>query len=279
MLRHVLGALTIIVVLAATPVTALGDGVSGPGVMQGGGGIERDGIRYVAVPAGGWTALQAIQRSNGHVIRFFALKGSWGIPLVAFDGTTDGLMRYGDTLVLGDGMGGQKQSSAFAFVDHRRMKLISKIRLRGDLSFDALGPDGKYLFLVEHLPGNTATRYRVRAYDLRAERLLPNAVIDKREWETTMQGWPVSRATSRDGTWAYTLYGGTAHHLFIHALDTRNATAICIDLPWKQQPKRFFEFRLRLDGNGRLVVRGPHGRSLAVVDRSGHRLVSSVRNP
>ena len=44
-----------------------------------------------------------------------------------------------------------------------------------------------------------------------------------------------------------------------------HAGAVCIDLPWKSQPKRLFEFRIRRAGEGRLVVRGPRGRTLAVV--------------
>ena len=41
-------------------------------------------------------------------------------------------------------------------------------------------------------------------------------------------GLPISRVTSHDGSWAYTLYGGP-HETFIHALDTLNAGAVCID--------------------------------------------------
>ena len=79
--------------------------------------------------------------------------------------------------------------------------------------------------------------------------------------------------------WAYTLYGGTRARPFIHALDTRHAAAVCIDLPWKSQPNQIWSYRLRTDGDGHLVVRGPHGRALVVVDRGSERLLSAVRNP
>jgi DNA-binding beta-propeller fold protein YncE len=259
---------------------ASGDGGPGPGVMQGWDGIKGGNVRYVTVPAGGWTAVEVIEPKGGRVIRFMTLKDSWGIPVVAFDGTTEGLMRDGRTLVLAQVRMGRslRRYSSFVFVDTKKMRIIRTVRVRGDHSFDALSPDGRYLYLVEYVSEQDFNRYRVRAYDLQTDRLLPKPVTDKRESETTMQGAPVSRATPPDGGWVYTLYGGT-HESFIHALDTRNVAAICIDLPWRKQPNRLFEFRLRLDRGGNLVVRGPRGRTLVVVDREDHRILSSVRNP
>jgi len=261
-----------------TPAASAGGGPN-PGVQQGWDGIRNGAVRYVAVPAGSWTAVEAIRRSDGRVLQFMTLKGSWGIPVVAADGTAAGLMRDGRTLLLGEASAGPylRKHSSFAFVDLKRMKVVKRLRVPGHQVFDALSPDGRYLYFVEYVAQQDYTRYRVRAYDLRAERLLQQAVIDKRERETTMQGSPISRAETEAG-WVYTLYGG-AHESFIHALDTRNVTAICIDLPWKAQPKRLFEFRLRLDGEGRLVVRGPRGRALAVVNPSNQRIVSSVTDP
>jgi hypothetical protein len=259
---------------------ASGDGGPGPGVTQGWDGIAYGNERYVAVPTVGWTSIQAISRKGGRVLRFISLKGSWGIPLVAFDGTTDGLMRDGRTLLLADVRAGPslRKQSSFVFVDMKKMRVLRTIRVAGDHSFDALSPDARYLYLVEHVSSQDVTRYRVRAYDLKTNRLLPKIVSDRRSWETTMQGVPVARATSHDG-WAFTLYGGTAARPFIHALDTRHVEAVCIDLPWRSQPSNIFRFRLRMDGDGHLVVRGPHGRALVVVDRQSFRVLSSVRNP
>jgi hypothetical protein len=258
---------------------ASGDGSPGPGVMQSWDGLARGAVRYVAVSVGGWTAVETIRRRDGRVLSTVGVKGSWGIPLVAYDGTADGLMSDGRTLVLGQVRGpAWKQYTSFALVDVKKAKLLRILRIKGDHAFDAVSPDGRYLYLIEHVSSTDLTRYRVRAYDLNAGRLVKKPVIDKREWEETMQGAPVSRAAAPDGGWVYTLYSGS-HESFIHALDTRNVQAICIDLPWKQQPKRLFEFRLWMGGDSRLVVRGPKGRALAVVDRNGHRLVKSVRNP
>jgi hypothetical protein len=273
-----IAALVVMSGTLVTPAASAGGGPN-PGVQQGWDGIGHGAVRYVAVPARGWTVVEAIRRSDGRVLRFLTLKGSWGIPVVAADGTAAGLMRDGRTLLLGEASAGPylRKHSSFIFVDMKRMKVVKRLRVSGHHVFDALSPDGRYLYFVEYVSKQDFTKYRVRAYDVRAERLRSEPVIDKREWETTMQGSPISRAETEAG-WVYTLYGG-GHESFIHALDTRNVTAICIDLPWKKQPKRLFEFRLRLDGEGRLVVRGPRGRIVAAVDRANHRLVSSVHNP
>lgn len=259
---------------------ASGDGGPGPGVMQGWTGIEHGDLRYVTIPTPGWTTIETIRRNGGRVQSFTNLKGNWGIPAVAFDGTTDGLTRDGRTLILAGARTSPalRKQSTFALMDVKKMRLIQKLRIKGDHSFDAVSPDGRYLYLVEYVSAQDLSRYRVRAYDVRAGRLLAKPVVDKREGEATMQGSPVSRIMSPDGRWAYTLYGAP-DKAFIHALDTRHVEAICIDLPWRSQPKRLFEFRLRLDGEGNLIVRGPRGRSLVVVDRQVHRLMNFVRNP
>lgn len=270
-------AVAVVGVTAAAP-AASGDGGPGPGFSQGWDGIQSGNVRYVAVPAGGQTALEVISRNGGRVVRFMTMKGSWGIPLVADDGTTGGLLRDGHTLLVAKVKYGpiRPKYSTFALVDMKKMRVVRKLRIHGDQSFDALSPDAKYMYLVEYVSAGDFSRYRVRAYDLRAGRLLRDPVVDKREWETTMQGYPISRAEPHQG-WVYTLYGG-GDHAFIHALDTAHVQAVCIDLSWKQ-PRRLFEFRLRSDGEGHLVVRGPRGRTLAVVDRTALRVLSSVRNP
>jgi hypothetical protein len=71
-----------------------------------------------------------------------------------------------------------------------------------------------------------------------------------------MQGFAVTRTTSRDGRWAYTLYAGNEN--FVHALDTVGGKAFCIDVPG--HPEDITAARLRLDG-GRL-----HVGALATID-------------
>jgi hypothetical protein len=278
--RRLLATIAVFFGCAATAASAGGAGGPGAGVQQGWDGLANGAVRYVAVPAAGSTAVEVIRRQDGRVLRFMTLKGMWGIPVVAFDGTADGLMADGSTLLLGEATAGAglRKRSTFAMVDVKKMRVTRKLRLPGHQVFDALSPGGRYLYFVEYVSAQDFTRYRVRAYDLRARRLLAQPVTDKRERETAMQGAPISRVTSHDRSWAYTLYGGP-HETFIHALDTMHAGAVCIDLPWKTQPKRLFEFRIRRAGDGRLVVRGPRGRTLAVVNQDNLHVVSAVRDP
>jgi hypothetical protein len=264
---------------AAMQTVALGAGPS-PGVIQGRDGIARGDVRYVAVPSMGETVLTAVQRDGGRVLRFKALPGFWGIPLVDFSGTPGGLSRDGRTLILSDGSGlnPQAKRTSFLVVETKRFRVQQTVRVKGSFSFDALSPNARTLYLIEHLYSNEdPTHYRVRMYDLRKQRLLARVISDRTSWDTDMQGMPISRL-ARHG-WAYTLYGGPGPRAFIHALDTRHATAVCIFMPWKSQPENVFQFRLRRDAAGHLVVRGPRGRVLTVVDMQEKRVLSSVRNP
>ena len=111
---------------------------------------------------------------------------------------------------------------------------------------DALSPDGKRLYLVEHISAGPSPKYRVRAYDLAAGRLLPNAVIDRLVSKAIMGGQPVTRATTPGGRWAYTLYARVKGKPFVHALDTARRQAFCIDLPLKLGEAAQMRLRLRL---------------------------------
>lgn len=275
------GVLTVAVMASALAGagTAAGDGGPGPGVAFGWAGITHGNMRYVTVAGPRWTTVEAIQRDGGKVWGTLTVKGMWGIPLVSYDGTTGGLMPDGRTLLLGDANAGPylRSQSGFMFVDVKRMRQLRAFWLKGDLSYDALSPDGHYLYLIEHTTAKDLTQYRVRAYDLRARRLLPKIVADRRSWDTTMSGTAITRL-STDG-WAYTLYGGSSSLPFIHALDTRHVSAVCINMPWKSQPDDIWRYRLRMDGDGYLVVRGPRGRALVTIDRHSFRVLSSVSNP
>jgi hypothetical protein len=264
---------------AATQAVALGAGPS-PGVLQGRDGIARGDVRYVTVSSGGDTMLLAVRRDGGRVLRSKTLQGGWGIPLVSFDGTPGGLSRDGQKLILADfnGVNPQAKRTSFLVVATKRFRTLQTVRLKGSFSFDALSPDARRLYLIEHLYANEdPTHYRVRVYDLRAGRLSPTVISDKTNWDTDMQGMPISRLGHAG--WAYTLYGGPGPRPFIHALDTRRSAAVCIFLPWKYSPDDVFEYRLGRDGAGHLVVRGPRGRTLAVVDMQAKRVISSVTNP
>ena len=261
--------------------TALGDGGPGPGAVQGWDGVARGKIRYVALPSFDGTVLESISRRNGRVLRYMILHGNYGIPQVAFDGTTGGLSRDGRTLVLEQVASSPqlRASTSFTVVDVHRFRTRGTVRISGDFSFDALSPGARMLYLIEHVSAQNVRKYQVRAYDLGARRLLPQVVVDKRSWEGVMQGLPFTRTTTPDGRWVYTLYGG-GRHPFVHALDTQGVDAVCLDLPRTWVRVNLRALRLRLTGDGRLLVRHRSGgKPLAILDTKALRVLSAVPNP
>jgi hypothetical protein len=266
-------------IVCAAAASAAGSSGPSPGVIQGGDGIARGAVRYVAVSAGQTTLLETISRRTGRVRNSAVIDGNFGIPQVAFDGSMDGLSRDGRTLVLGDVASGQpRKSSSFAVVDVRRARVRGTVTLQGDFSFDALSPGARMLYLIEHVSADNPRKYQVRAYDLGARRLLERVVIDKSSWEDVMEGVPFTRTASTDGRRVYTLYGGGAHP-FVHALDTQSATARCIDLPKSWNQLDLASLRLQVGADKLLVRYRLGGKPLAVVDVQSLRLLHLVRNP
>src|SRR5437660_626016 len=95
--------IALVAALVLAPV-ALADGRPSPGVDQGGDGVLASSalVRYVALPGTDSTVLEAIRTSDGHVLRWRAIPGGFGIPFVTYNGTTGGISRNGRTLVLGE---------------------------------------------------------------------------------------------------------------------------------------------------------------------------------
>lgn len=268
-----------VLVAAAFAATAHADGGPSPGVVQGWEGVLAPGgdVRYVAMPAGRQTVVAAVDTNGGRVPRFRPLRGAYGVPLVAFDGTTGGLSQDGRRLVLADAPpgGGLRVVSRLVVLDTKTLRVRSRVVLRGDFAFDALSPDARTLFLVEHVSDQDFSRYRVRAYDLAAGRLLDGAVVDKSSSETTMSGYPLARATSPDGVWVYTLYRNDAGHPFIHALDTGERRAVCIDLPWHGSQDGLWNLRMALSADRtEIVLSRRSGGVFAVVDTRTFRVLS-----
>jgi hypothetical protein len=265
--RKLLWILSLIVV-AAFPANARADGIAFAGVKDGGDGTASpDGlVHYVTLPMSNQTVVTKVS-AEGSVLAFRALPGAWGIPMVAFDGTTAGLSADGRILVLAQPpIGRMRQVSRFPVLQTRNLRSSDVVRLEGSFSFDALSPDGSTLYLIEHVNRKDVAEYQVRAYDLMQKRLLPYVIRDHRSNQVEMYGYPMSRATSDDGRWAYTLYQGT-HHSFVHALDTVARTAVCIDLPMDTPPEYVGDAHLVLGPDGKtLIVDSPVGGVVALID-------------
>lgn len=225
--------LVLLAVLAIAAAPAAAASGPSPGVLQGGDGVGAGAISYNTLFGNGRTSL-AVWRDS-EVVRTLKLRGNWGIPLVTWS-QAGGLSHDGRTLVLAQGDFSKtplRAFSRFLVLDTKRLAVTHRLRLAGDFAFDALSPDGRTLYLVQHTSQVQLTHYRVRAYDLRANRLLGRVIADKRQASWAMNGMPMVRATSPDGRWEYTLYTQGDNYPFVHALDTVSRTAICVGIPWK----------------------------------------------
>jgi hypothetical protein len=192
------------------------------------------------------------------------LAGRWGVPGVAYDGSATGVSS--ETLVLAD-------ARAVYPVKRTRLMLLrtstlrpfARITLPGWFTVDAVSPDGRWMYLIHYTSISNTNHYEVRAYDLRARRLVSKPVIDPREPDEKMQGIPVTRVMSADGRWAYTLYQRPEEAPFIHALDTQGRTARCIDLDDVSDNDLGEAHLVLTRGGATLRVDGPAG-PLALVD-------------
>jgi hypothetical protein len=263
-----------IVVLVALSSIVVAEAVSAaggpsPGVQTGWDGIRAGSVRYVALPTGASTAVAAIRVSDGRVVRYATVPGSFGVPLVSFDGQAGGLSTDGRTLVLAGFAppAAKGATTEFAVLTPRSLKLRRHFTLNGSFAYDALSPDGSTMYVLEYLTNAANARYRVRAVDLQRGRLLPGSIVDRREPDEQMHGSPVTRATGTNGRWAYTLYGRGAAAPFVHALDTRARAAFCIDLPWRNTQDALFGVRMNVSRDGRLLLlRQPRVGRLAEID-------------
>jgi hypothetical protein len=246
-------------VAALVPAAAGADGLPVLGVDVGSSGVASgpEGARYVTIPAGSRTIVERVAQDGGQVLASRSLPGTFTIPAVAYDGSAGGLSADATTLVL------IEPRTSFPRATTRLLVLGSDslrprrfVKLKGDFSFDAVSPDGSWLYLIHYVAPNDPTRYLVQAYDLRRGRLLKAPITDPHEPGEKMRGNPLSRAMSSDGRWAYTVYDGAGATPFVHALDTVARSARCIDLDGVPKGTDLWQLRLVIDATGRqLVVR------------------------
>lgn len=242
MSRAVKIMLTACGVVALVPAAAAADGLPVP--MDGFGTTsavapDGEGPRYATVRAGDDTTLLQIDQDGGEITGSRTINGRYTIPLVAIDGTPSGVSADGSSVALispRTSFDFPRRETSFVIVDVKEnggMRARPPLTIRGDFSFDALSPDGNIMYLVEYLSADY-NDYAVRMYDLQRDRLLPDPVLVAHEVSPgEMRGLPMTRATSPDGRWEYTLYnggGGRNDTAFIHTLDTERGLSHCVDL-------------------------------------------------
>jgi len=245
---------------AVAPAAARADGLPVLGIDVGSTGVvSSDGGRYVTIPAGSKTIVVRVAQHGGQVLAWRSLPGTFTIPAVAYDGSAGGLSADGTTLALIEPRTSfPRADTKLLVLSTDGLKSLRVVKLQGDFSFDAVSPDGSWLYFIHYVSPNDPTRYLVQAYDVRRGRLLAKPIIDPDEPGEKMRGNPLSRTMSADGRWAYTLYDGAGATPFVHALDTVARSAHCIDLDPIASGTDLRRLRLAIDGGGKhLMIR--HG--------------------
>jgi hypothetical protein len=264
-----------LVAAAAASATVIAGGVAlaaapWPGLAK---GVASGDVRYTASPGAGATTVTASRVRDGKVLLSATFEGAYGIPAVTSNGLPGGLSPDGRLLVLVEPptYQGLRARSRFLVLSTRSLALERTVVLRGEFGFDALSPDGRTLYLIQRTSRSDLVSYVVRAYDLKARRLLARVIVDKSQLAERMRGWPVARATSTRGDWVYTLYDRGTPSPFVHALNAAGRTAFCVDLP--QTNHDVWRARLELRAHDRrLVVRSGAGATIATIDTTSLRV-------
>jgi hypothetical protein len=256
--------LALAVLLVSAP--AASAAAPSPYAVQGGDGVaSRDGaLHYVAQKAGGGrTTIQVVRQRDGEVLKSRTIDGAFGIPMVS-NAQADGIFHDGTAFVLQSlGYGAHTD---LRVVDTSDLSVRDTISLTGTYAYDALSPNGKTLYLIEHRSTADLDHYIVRAYDLQSHTLRPGRIADKAQKSWVMQGFPATRASTKSGRWVYTLYMNPSNYPFVHALDTVKGVAHCVGIAWPSGDQgEIFSYRLAVKGS-KLQVRTPGGFLYRAID-------------
>jgi hypothetical protein len=215
--------------MAAAPSGALAAGGPVEPVQNSYIGTAGSPFRYGAFGSGGNTVVKLQEAGARAAVPVLRIHGHYGIPGVDYSGSLTGLAADGRTLILAQIATRTPRATRLLVLGTAPLRIRARLTLPGWSTVDAISPDGRWLYLI-HYPSSDITKYEVLAYDLPAHRLLAQPVVDPKERDEAMTGFPINRVTSAGGRWAYTLYFRPSGVPFIHALDTTHHRAVCIDL-------------------------------------------------
>ena len=206
--------------------------------------------RYAAFGAGRDTIVKRLDGANVPALR---VSGHYGVPGVDYSGTTTGLSADARTLVLAEIPGAHpvRTTRLLVLATAPRLAVRARVTLPGWSTVDAISPNGRWLYLIQY-KSSDISQYAVRAYDLVTHRLLAQPIVDPHEPDEKMTGFPITRVMSAGERWAYTLYFRPSGAPFVHALDTVERRAVCVDLP-STLGADIADGHLRLTGDGRTL--------------------------
>lgn len=226
------------------------------------------------------TVLHSIDPATGNDVASEPLSGSLSIRAVAADGSKVALMapppagadpwtpvpRSHTTIVVADPTGASEPE---------------RFRLEGNLEPEAFSADGEHLFVIQYLPPEAPSLYRVASLELEDGDVYP--VLGRfKSWAQRMPGTRLEQLLAPDQRQLYTLYSSQPAAYaagfdatqasakgpiaFVHMLDLEDQWAFCLPLP-KQMwgaPAGEQAMAASLDGR-RLYVVDPSRGVVAVV--------------
>jgi hypothetical protein len=140
-----------------------------------------------------------------------------------------------------------RRGAQVRLIDGLRGGTLRKVALPRGFTVDALSPNGRWLYLIQHKDG---LQYAVRRLDLRTGVLSPNALVEKGD-EEQMAGTPAGAIQSPDAAWQLTLYVNTAKRMsFVHALALGQSYTVCLDLPGQGSAAQLRNYSLALSPDG-----------------------------
>ena len=259
-----------LVIFGALALTGIASGSPGTGSLASANG----GSVYMVAPEGGGTVVTKIRGTDRTAQATGRLRGSFEIPETA--GVKEGLSHDGGTLVLADHPAAHV--TQFALLDTSTLRVRRMLTLQGTYSFDALSADASKLYVIRFFSSD-GSRYAVQVLNLNRANAVPRTVVEKGEPGEAMAGQPVSRTTSRDGAWVYTLYAREGEAPFVHALATADTFTVCIDLDGLAGRRDIAAMRMGLNPASHALDVTTGGKPVARIDTESFEVTTPAAPP
>jgi hypothetical protein len=218
-----------------------------------------------ATPSAGSTLLETVDGADAEPASDVHLDGTLDVRAVSESGTAVALMDP-----LPDGWDPEvplpRSRTSIVVADPTGAGQPRTYDLRGNYEPEAFSTDDRQLFMIQHLPAESPTVYRVTALDLKRGRVYPVFGPYKAPPER-MPGIRLQQIISPNADQLYTLYssarpGYAPHHApvpndatvsFVHVLSLQEGWAHCVGLPKELWDRPASEQAMATSPNGRLL--------------------------
>jgi hypothetical protein len=218
-----------------------------------------------ATPSAGSTLLSIVDGADAEAASTVRLDGTLDVRVVAESGGAVALMDP-----LPDGWDPEvplpRSRTPVVVADPTGATETRTYDLRGNFEPEAFSTDDRQLFMIQHLPAEAPTVYRVTVLNLRTGRVVPVFGPYKGPAER-MPGIRLQQVLSPNADQLYTLYssarpGYAPHHApvpngatvsFVHVLSLQDGWAHCVGLPEELWDRPASEQAMATSPNGRLL--------------------------